>query len=164
MSLQEISPEDQAVENARGQVAHAIMALSYLTDPGQASIENTVALAIRSVMSAVMNVPNLHDVMPDRAKTAAEMFEVACPVVAEAVERIMPPEKVYFMMGAVGGLLRPDLDGFLVDRYDYAGAFAARLALAHHDRSLAKRGEPLLRAIRIQRALDEPMPTDGQLS
>jgi hypothetical protein len=163
MSL-EISHDDQAVESARVYISNAISALTYLSSPQQASVENTVSYAINAVMMAALCVSDIHAAAPDLAETADKMFFAACPVVAEAVEPMMPAGKVYFLMGAVGGLLKPQTDEFASDRFNYAGTFAAKLAFAHHDRALASRGLPYLRAIRIQRALEAPMPEDGQRS
>jgi hypothetical protein len=164
MSLQENTvSSDPTVENVRGHLANVVTALSLLDDP-RATVENVIAHAVRSVMWAAMNTPNIHATAPEEAERAAAMFQAACPAVAEAMAPVMTPERVYFLMGAVGGLLYPELDQFREDRYDYAGILASELAYVYHNRALAQRGLPLVRAVRIRRALDAPMPEDATLS
>ena len=136
------------------------IAARLLSAPDECDLDvlQRTSLAVQNILEAVYCSAgdDLAAAVPDAASETAAHLRKSAPLVAEAADGKMLAARVYFLLGAVGGLLTNQHDPFLHDRIDYAAMIAAELALVHHSRSISERGFPMLRAARINQAWTEP--------
>jgi hypothetical protein len=136
------------------------IAARLLSAPAECSVDvlQRASLAVQNILEAVYGSAgiDLAAAVPDAARETAAHLRKSVPLVAEAADGKIPAERIYFLLGAAGGLLTNQDDPYLDDRIDYAALIAAELALVHHSRSISERGFPMLRAARINSAWAEP--------
>lgn len=107
---------------------------------------------LNQLTNAAAAMPDLSGIAATLAASLAANIEAAAPIVAAEAAPAVSPEEVYFAMGCAAALLGKELS-FQRDRIAFARILGAKLDLAVQRNGLRERGDPLMRAVRIQRAL-----------